>query len=352
MSSAAMTPERLRALFHRFARVEAMELSSPLYAELAYAVSEDPELLGIAARTRPRQPPPNMLFGAVQYLLLQGAEHALGQHYPIVSGAPRPMEPAAGAFRDFCREHRDTLVELVRTRRTQTNVVRRCTCLLPAFSQVANEAEGRLSLIDLGASAGLNLNFDRYGVRYLRSGREVRRWGDAEAPVQLEAELRGDAVPKIADCIPVGGRTGVDLNPIDAQDPDAVLWLRALIWPEHVERHRRLLDAAQELARQPVRLLRGDAGELLPGLLAAAPEEEALTVFTTVALYQFPRRTRAGVEAALVRASRRRPIWRVALEGADDMELTLTRYRDGAAMPADLLARASPHGWWLEWLAP
>ena len=345
-----LTAERLRALFHRFARVEAMELSSPLYAELAYAVSEDPELLAIAARTRPRQPPPNMLFGAVQYLLLRGAEHALGEHYPIVSGTPRPLEPAAGAFRDFCREHRGALVELVRTRRTQTNVVRRCTCLLPAFSRVANEAEGRLCLIDLGASAGLNLNFDRYGVRYLRSGREVRRWGDAEAQVQLEAELRGDAAPKITDRIPVGGRIGVDLNPIDVRDADALLWLRALIWPEHVERHRRLLDAAQELARYPVRLLRGDAGELLPGLLDAAPEGEALTVFTTVALYQFPRRTREAVEAALVRASRHRPVWRVALEGADAMELTLTRYRGGSATAAELLARASPHGWWLEWL--
>ena len=32
------------------------------------------------------------------------------------------------------------------------------------------------------------------------------------------------------------------------------------------------------------------------------------------------------------------------------MELTLTRYRDGSAMPTELLATASPHGWWLEWV--
>ena len=345
--------ERLAALFHRFARVEAMELASPLYAELAYAVSESPELLALAARARPRQPPPNMLFGAVQYLLLRGVEHPLAAHYPIVSGEPRPMVPAAADFRDFCREHADELTALLRARRTQTNVVRRCTCLVPALSLVSREARGRpLHLIDLGASAGLNLNFDRYGVRYTRGGREVLRWGDAAAVVQLDAELRGAGVPTLEPSIPVGARIGVELDPVDALNPDDLLWLRSLVWPEHVERHQRLIDAAEELRTHPVRLVEGDAAEALPPLLAAAPDDGALTVYTTVALYQFPRATRDGVEAALRDASRHRPIWRVALEGMDTMELALTRYRDGSAAPAELLATASPHGWWLDWLGP
>ena len=330
-----------------------MELASPLYAELAYAVSEDPELLALAAHARRRQPPPNMLFGAVQYLLLRGAEHPLAAHYPIVSGKPRPMAPAAPAFRDFCRTHAAEVAELVRTRRTQTNVVRRCTCLVPALSIVSREARGRpLHLIDLGASAGLNLNFDRYGVRYTRAGREVLGWGDAGAVVQLEAELRGNALPGLEPEIAVGARIGVELDPVDALDPEALLWLRALIWPEHLERHQRLVDAAEELRVHPVRLLEGDAAEVLPHLLAAAPDDEALTVYTTVALYQFPRATRDGLEATLLDASRRRPVWRVALEGLDTMELTLTRYRDGSAAPTELLATASPHGWWLEWAGP
>jgi hypothetical protein len=343
------SPARLRELFHRFARVEAMELASPLYAELAYAVSESPQLLALAAHARPGQPPPNMLFGAVQYLLLRGVEHPLGAHYPIVSGAPRPLAPAAGDFRDFCRVHAAEVADLVRTRRTQTNAVRRCTCLVPAFSIVSQEARGRpLHLVDLGASAGLNLNFDRYGVRYTRAGREVLRWGDGAAAVQLEAELRGGGLPTLAPHIAVGDRVGVDLNPIDALDPDALLWLRALIWPEHLDRHQRLLDAAEELRAHPVRLLEGDGAAALPGLLAAAPEDEALTVYTTVALYQFPRASRERIEAALLDAGRRRPVWRVALEGANTMDLTLTRYRDGSASSLKL-ATASPHGWWLQW---
>ncbi|MYE82165.1 MAG: DUF2332 family protein [Gammaproteobacteria bacterium] len=186
-----------------------MELASPLYAELSYAVSESPELLALAAHTRPRQPPPNMLFGAVQYLLLRGAEHPLAAHYPIVSGEPRPMKPAAGDFRDFCRAYAGEVAELVRTRRTQTNVVRRCTCLVPAFSIVSREAQGRpLHLIDLGASAGLNLNFDRYGVRYACAGREVLRWGDAGAVVG-----RGAARPRAAHPPPAPPRGGGENRP-------------------------------------------------------------------------------------------------------------------------------------------
>ena len=93
--------------------------------------------------------------------------------------------------------------------------------------------------------------------------------------------------------------------------------------------------------------------ETLPHLLAQAPGDEALTVYTTVALYQFPRTARERMETVLIDASRSREVWRIALEGetADIMELTLTRYRDGSAVPAELLARASPHGWWLEWVS-
>ena len=167
-------------------------------------------------------------------------------------------------------------------------------------------------------------------------------------------ELRGDGEPLLVPEIPVAARIGVDLAPVNALDPDALLWLRALIWPEHVERHQRLVDAAEELLVQPVHLVEGDAADALPPLLAAAPADAALTVYTTVALYQFSRAVRERVEAALRDASRHRPIWRVALEGvgADTMELTVTRYRDGSATPAELLATASPHGWWLDWVGP
>ena len=339
----------LRDAFERFARVEAPDLDSPIYAELAAGVARDDELLALAAGRQRGQPAPNMLFGAVQYLLLQGVEHPLAAHYPILSGPERTPGPAFPLFRAFCLEHRERVGELVATRRTQTQVVRRCTCLLPAFGLVFREAAAPLALIDVGASAGLNLNFDRYAYRYLRAGSEVLRWGRDGSRVELEADLRGPAtMPPPPPEIPVASRDGIDLNPIDLGDPDELLWLRALIWPEHVERHAQLVDAAAELKNSPIRLHRGDASRDLPHLLDRVPAEAALVVYSTIALYQVPREGRRRITEALEALSRERPVWRVALEGVHPPSLTLTRYRGGAG-ETELLARASPHGWWIEW---
>ena len=348
-----------RDVFHRFARVESPDLASPMYAELAYGVSLDRELLELAARKRKRQPAPNMLFAAVQYLLLSGgecAEHPLAAHYPIISGRDRPMQPAFPAFRDFCLTHRDEILELIRTHRTQTNVVRRCTCLLPAFSMAQQESGLPLALIDIGASAGLNLNVDRYRYRYLRGGREEATWGRPEARVELEAELRGGgALPPLADDLVVRFRGGIDINPIDLSNEDELRWLRALIWPEHVERHQRLIDAAGELARSPIDLRAGDAAELLPQMISDTPADTALTVYSTVALYQFAAADRARIFEILAETSRERLVWLVTLElmlddidDASEPTLALTRFVNGE-QSRQLLARSSPHGWWIEW---
>ena len=339
---------RLRTAFHYFARVEAPGLASPTYEELAHGVSTDDDLLEIATYTRPHQPAPNMLFAAVQYLLLSENQHPLAAHYPIIFGEPRPSVPAFPRFRDFCLQHRDRIVELIATRRTQTNVVRRCTCLLPAFSIVCRETPSPLALIDLGASAGLNLNFDRYAYSYQRDSREVLQWGPTEARVRLEAELRGDGVlPPIPSSIPIASRDGIDLDPVDLANPDQLLWLRALIWPEHLERHQQLIDAVAEFEHNDIRMHAGDASRVLPALIETIPLDHAMVVYSTIALYQFPRESRQRIAATLAGASATRPVWQIALEG-NDPELSITRYQNGVD-ETELLADASPHGWWIEW---
>jgi len=328
-----------------------------MYSELCYGISHDDELLALCAETRETQPPPNMIFAAVQYLLLAGAEHPLAAHYPAVSGAERPLEPAFSLFRAFCLEHRDAIVTLLRERRTQTNVIQRCICLLPAFAAVSAEVERPLALFEVGPSAGLNLNWDRYRYSYPgAAGAAPTLWGDPGSAVSLTTERRGTAaLSDLPPAIPVASRLGVDLNPIDPADEDAVRWLRALIWPEHVERHERLL-AALEIARQaPPPLVSGDAVEVVPARVAEVSTDVAPVVFATHALYQIPRERRIALlkalEAEAVRASRR--IDMVILEGTgpDYSELTLTTWRpEGRA--TRLLARANPHGRWLEWLDP
>ena len=125
----------------------------------------------------------------------------------------------------------------------------------------------------------------------------------------------GAGTPDLERSIDVARRVGVDTNPIDLRDHDQLIWLRALIWPEHVERHQRLIDAAAELERQPIELWRGDGAELLPRLIADVPRDAALVVYATLALYQFSRDARRKVEQALRRPARRAMSGSWTLEG-------------------------------------
>jgi hypothetical protein len=351
------TPEGVARLFEYFGEVECPQLDAPLYQHLCRGVAGDEALLALAAHAPATQPPPNLLFAAVHYLLLGGEQDALREWYPAFAGGTcRQPESAFPAFRAFCLRHREAIAGLVASRLTQTNVIQRCSALLPAFAHVFARAGGRpLALIEIGASAGLNLQWDRYRYAYRREGgRTVAlAWGDPGSGVLVECELRGEApLPALPDPLPVAWRRGVDIHPIDLGDADAVRWLRALVWPEHVGRQERLTAAIEVARRNPPPLLEADASTALPDLIASVPPDAAPCLYGTHTLYQFPRDALRATLRAMQAASTARPVWFASCEGTGDRcsELRLTEYRDGGRETM-LLARCNPHGRWLEWLA-
>lgn len=121
--------EQLSKEFEFFAKVCAEYC--PLYATLSARVAEDEAIRMLASGGPKRHPPSNMLFGAVHYLLLGGAEHPLREFYPTVGGM-RPAAHAWPAFQDFCKHYESEILHLVATRLVQTNEVGRCGVLLPA----------------------------------------------------------------------------------------------------------------------------------------------------------------------------------------------------------------------------
>jgi hypothetical protein len=333
--------------------------ASPLYAALAHGVADDPDMLDLAGHAAAGQPVSNLLFSSIYFLLLRGEAHPAGAYFYGVVDAPLPPHGAFPHVRDFCLAHRAELIAMLRTRRVQTNEVQRSALWVPAFASLAISApdtatatiaidtaksnNAQFAMIEIGASAGLNLHWDRHGYRY-----NDHRVGDPNAALQLACTASGD--PPLPTTLPdVCYRLGVDLDPIDVFDNDAVAWLRALIWPE--QRHRvDALKQAVAVARQhPVEIRGGDAADLVPAALAEVPSDLTLCLCHSFTWNQCPPTVRERIEAALRAASHARVIHRLSIEWLDDRpKLERFTYRDGDVEHA-LLAYVDSHGRRIEW---
>lgn len=333
--------------FERFASNEA-DGSSPLYEALSLGVANDDTLLALAGEVPADQPAPNLLFAAVQYLLFDSPEEPLAAYYPSIAASPKPPDKVVFTkFREFCLDHRAELLALFSSRRVQTNVVRRSGVLYLVFEYVSRRCNRTpLGLLEIGPSAGVNLLWDKYGYDYGEYG----RYGVQESPVQIATEIRGTRSPPLPDVPPpIGTRLGIDLNPLDIRSSDDVRWLRALIWPEHVER-RSLLEGAVSIAREtPPTLIEGDAIEALGSVSERVPRDEQLCVFNTHTLYQLTPDQRDEFAKQVDRVGRDRNLFWVDCEWYEEVpEVRLHEYADSERQTT-VLAFYDAHGRWIEW---
>lgn len=173
--------------------------------------------------------------------------------------------------------------------------------------------------------------------------------GTPMARLTLDTTLVGPHLPPLGPLPRVGLRLGLERDPVDLSDPEARLWLRALVWPDHIDRFRRLegaLNATKDLAAD---IARGDALSLLPDALAKAPREGPLVIVHTMSLYQFSKAEREGLDALLMLAGVRRPVWRLSMEWEEgSYPLKLARYLDGTE-EMRILANCDPQGGMMEW---
>jgi hypothetical protein len=308
---------------------------SPLYTHLMEVMAADENLMAVLNGIENR-PQPNVLLAGIQSLLMRDPTEPLAGFYPNLVDDPAPVAEVENPFREFVLGHHEELAEIGRTRHTQTNEAGRCSALLPAIWETGL---GRFHLIDLGASAGLNLALDRY--RYRWDGLE---WGP-ESPVVLQCAIRG-RMPDPRD-LELLSRTGLDLNPLDPSDPDDRQWLEALIWPEQEERRRRLHAALAIHRDVDVDLIAGDATETLGLALERLPGDDPAVVMHSFALNQFSEDQRSKVEATLASARPNRVLWRVSMELLDWGDEAARLIIDDGTGPVEV-GVAQPHGEWLE----
>lgn len=329
--------------------------TAPLYESLSRRITDDDHLMDMASIGSHRQPYVNRFFGAIHYLLLSGVRHRLRAYYPSLGGA-RSADDAFPALVDFCRLFESQLTELIGTRRVQTNEVGRSGLLLPAFARAAVSFDGApLHLIEVGCSAGLNLILDRYQYEYLIDDSVRHHCGGASA-VRIRTVLRerNDACLRtLSDEMPaIANRVGVDTEPIDIFDDDAVRWTEALIWADHVDRIDQLRAAVQIARRDPPPVIRGDGRELLPSLMETVPGDVLPCVFHSHTIYQWKEHDRGRFLEVLDEQGAARDLAHVSLEWLGDdpgPQLHLTTYREGRKH-REHLADCHHHGRWLRWL--
>ena len=305
--------------------------TSPLYQSLSRTVAASDQLLDLASQGRPGQYPTFLFFGAVHRLLLRGMDHPLAAYYPSVAGErARPAGEAGPALESFGEMYASELAETIRTRLVQTSVVQRTLGLRIGLSAVAALApgDGPVHVLEVGASAGLNLRFDRYGYRL-----NGRQYGDPASPVQLAAEVYGAAPLPDLDRLPeIGSVQGVDLNPVDPADPDAREWLEALVWPENSGQRELLGRALALVAADPPPIRAGDAIDVLPGLAARLPAGEPRLIYHAATRMHVPRERRPAFDAAIRSAAGTGPLWEVSVEGIPDPDPRPRPARHGAAL--------------------
>ena len=344
----------LSGAFRHFGLTDVKD-SSPLYEAVAVAIADSPEALAVVEQAPARKRHPTVILAALHDQVLLGNAPELAAAY-----ASGDAEGAGAAAVRSLVALADAVLATASMRQTQTNETGRCAVLYPAITEAAKRVSAdRIALIDIGCSAGLNLNVDHAGIQY----DDGLLLGDPESVLQLQCERRGERPIPNRSMPEVVARIGVDLNPVDINDEADARWLRACLWPDQPERAARL-DAAMQLSAgsQPA-LLRGDALELLPEALQVVPVGAVPVVITTWALAYFSLEDRLRFLRRLDEYGARQALAWVSAEGVgiapsvptmgdsrlSGHSLVGVAVFDGPGLRVDVVGRCHPHGRWLEW---
>jgi hypothetical protein len=244
----------------------------------------------------------------------------------------------------------------------QTNEVQRSAALVPGLAFVAARTKLPLALLEIGASAGLNLWPEHLAV-------ETPGWrcGPVAAPLVLRPSWEGPVPEGVQQPLEVAFRAACDVQPVDLTAEGEDLRLASFVWADQRERLERLfaatalvqpLLAAEGVRVQPARAatwLRQQLGLRLPGQALVlmhsvmwqyleAAEQAQITQLLRVA------GAMATPEAPLAWLRLEPPVPDVAME----LRCRLWLGPDGPGGlegTEHLLAHAHPHGANVRWVA-
>ena len=329
------------------------DLGSSLYAVLLDRVAGDVEAGGpswevLCGHELPTGSSPALrLMGAAHRIVLEGRATELARHYPTAGGRlAKDASEVWPAFRAVLSEHERELRRRMGDP-VQTNEVGRAAALVGGFALVASTTGLPLRVLEIGASAGLNLRFDRFAYEVAREP-----VGEARSPVHITGAFEGTP-PPVDVPLEVVERRGCDTRPIDPTTEVGRLTLLSYVWPDQTERVQ-LLEAAIELARRvPAAVDEERAHSWLEAHLARPGPGAASVVCHSIVMQYLEPSERDAVEQVIAsagaRATTERPLARLAMEAAGKLaDVRLTIWPGGGER---LIARAGYHGRPVHWLA-
>jgi hypothetical protein len=344
-----MQLQNIKDRFITFANTECKE-NSPLYYTLCNQIAGDEALLKMASNAGVGQPIPNIFFAAVHYLLLKNNEEALAKYYPSIQ-KKQIAEIPFSIFKAFYIAHEKEIIEIISTRVVQTNVINRCAYLMPIFSKIIAEENRPTTIIDIGTSAGLTLNFDQY--EYWYSSQKVY----GESRVINSSKITASNIPTIFPITQPITKIGIDQNIIDPTNKAEILWLKALIWPDQLERFIAMEEALKLEELNNIIFIEAKTIEDFEKEILKVAKTQNLIIYATHVLYQFSEEHKEAFYAMLERVGLQRDFYFLSVEGikilleryhTKEVVIELTHFMDKQKI-ATFLAETNGHGNWIKW---
>jgi hypothetical protein len=304
------------------------------------------EILATADDLGPLAAVPLRVLGAVHRLALDGRAPELATLFPSCGGtaAPEHAWPLAEALLLVEADH----VRRYLTRPPQTNEVGRSAMMLGGFLTVVAETGLPLRLLEIGASAGLNLFWDRYRVCTAQFV-----WGPPDSPLEIACDWTGPA-PALAARIAVVARAGCDVAPVELANPDDRKRMESYIWTDQVERLTRLRTATVIALDEEIAVDRADAATWVEKSLATPAPGVATVLFHSI-MWQYmapdsATKVTAAIQKAGARATAKAPFAWLTMEPPGTLhafpEIAVTVWPGGARR---VLGKAHFHGAWMKW---
>lgn len=349
---------------------------SPLYAQLFAMVARwlaedaaDEIVAWLLQRAKVRRPfdVTLLLPAALHREVLAGEKAALSlsRFFPTAGGrVPAPPAPALdAALRHAILARGATLAEFIDRANVQTNETGRGLAWLLPVSALGWPS---IHLLELGASAGLNLLADQRAYRLVSDAAPettLLTLGHASAS-QFTTRVRNPIeLPPLLCCPQVLSRTGGDVYPFHLNSAEDELTLMAFIWADQVTRVQRLMEGIAALrvaaaSPSPVRLAPLRLPEELPRFLeehAPRPLDVPLVLYNTTVSMYLPDGSE-GLRQAIEAWAGRQPAPVLWLQWENGVGIGSSPPEDAwLAWTADLwpgTGRGRSHHWHLAWVHP